>query len=117
MYSGMMIRASCNTEVEHLRMGYMVSVGDWLHLYALSDAQGFYKLPHYTHTKTKPKVCVRLRAEIPDLIRFVRASVRPPLNQLKWGVSGAPRASRHPLRRGVHPDDGRSHATKRSTTV
>ena len=60
---------------QHFGTGVMVSVGDWLHIYELQDNRGFWKKPHYTHTKTKSKVCVASSADIPDLIRFVLANL------------------------------------------
>ena len=73
----------------HFRTGFMVSVGKWLHMYHLQDEQGFQKKPHYTHTKTLPKVCVACRADIPELIGFVLANLATPLDQVQWGASGA----------------------------
>ena len=73
---------------QHLRTGLMVSVGKWLHIYDLQDEQGFQKKPHYTHTKTKPKVCVASRADIPEQIRFVLANLATPQDRVKWGASG-----------------------------
>jgi hypothetical protein len=67
----------------------MVSVGMWLHMYRLQDEQGFKKKPHYTHTRTLPKVCVACRDDIPELIRFVLANLATPLEQVQWGASGA----------------------------
>jgi hypothetical protein len=68
----------------------MASIGDWLHLYQLQDDRGFQKKRHYTHTKTRPKVCVASRADIPELIRFVLANLEtPPQEQVRWGASGA----------------------------
>jgi hypothetical protein len=74
---------------DHLKTGFMVSVGKWLHMYHLQDEQGFQKKPHYTHTKTLPKVCVASRANIPELIGFVLANLATPLDQVQWGASGA----------------------------
>jgi hypothetical protein len=71
----------------HFRTGFMVSVGQWLHMYRLQDEQGFKKKPHYTHTKTLPKVCVASRADIPELIRFVLANLETPLDRVQWGAS------------------------------
>jgi hypothetical protein len=100
---------------QHLRTGLMVSVGKWLHIYDLQDEQGFQKKPHYTHTKTKPKVCVASRADIPEQVRPGQ-----PRNTAGPGEVGSLGRARGRQARGrtfssarVQPDGRRSNGSQR----
>jgi hypothetical protein len=68
---------------QHFKTGFMVSVGDWLHIYHLQDEQGFQKKPQYTYRKTKPKACVAACADVPELIEFVLANLATALARVK----------------------------------
>jgi hypothetical protein len=83
---------------EHRSTGYMVSVGDWLHLYPLSSDTGFRTQRPYTLAETRegykrntfsgrnPKFCVSKASHITSLVKEVIA--RGPADK-RWGASGA----------------------------
>jgi hypothetical protein len=71
--------------------GYVVSVGEWLHIYRLQDDR-WLKLPfpHYTHSKTNHKLCVVWDDDVPTLVEFTLTNLATPrsLDQVHWGASG-----------------------------
>jgi hypothetical protein len=82
---------------EHRNMGYMASIGDWLHLYPLSSQQAFRMPRPYTPaearkgyignrlTGSRPKFCVAKASAVPRLIKEV-IGLAP---GKRWGASGA----------------------------
>ena len=78
---------------QHFDTGYVLSDGDWTHLYHLRDEQWLERPLGSSITKSRPKYCVTCPEHVLELIKWFLDNLARPTSWRKvhWGASQAKR--------------------------
>jgi hypothetical protein len=76
---------------QHFHTGYVLSDGDWTHLYHLRDQRWLKRPPNSSITRSRPKYCVTCPEHVQTLIKFFLDNLATPVSAVQWGSSQAKR--------------------------